>query len=400
MNKRAFGVLSACFLIIFLHYGTRYSYGIFLPQMLSALSITKTQAGMIYFAYFIAYTAFSPIMGLLSDKYDLRIILTVFVLLMAGGTFLMGYSTSPTQASLFFCLAGVGCSACWTPVMVLAQKWVGEKRRGMSLAFVDAGSSMGIVVMGAVMPLIVMAYDWRTGWMTLGVLGFVLAVLCFFLIRNPPESESDPMSLRDRNKTGGISYKHLFSNRFFWLIGIAYFFTGFAVIVPFTFISTYAVQELSVPYESASLLVTLIGAGGVTGKLIFGPLSDKLGRVKIMVIAAIFIAGGNVAIAFNRGWLLMVFTFIYGLGYGSCWSMYAACASDFFSKQAAGRIIGLWTFYLGVGTMIAPVLAGRVADITGTLMWAFLIAAAAGFASLLLLLPMLKMPQACVLKVK
>jgi MFS family permease len=173
---------------------------------------------------------------------------------------------------------------------------------------------------------------------------------------------------------------------------LAYLFTGFAIIVPFPFLSTYAVQELSFPYESATRLITMIGAGGIAGKLILGPVSDKWGRIKILVISAILIAGGNLAIAYSRGWVLTAFAFIFGLGYGACWSMYAACASDFFSKQAAGSILGLWTVYLGIGYMISPIIAGWVADTTGTLVWSFLIAMSGGIASLLLLLPMLKVP--------
>jgi sugar phosphate permease len=264
----------------------------------------------------------------------------------------------------------------------------------MSLAFVDAGSSLGVMAAGAITPLIVVAYDWRAGWMSLGVLAFIVAIISFFLAQSYPETHSHP-SLQDGGRRGlvGITYQQLFSDTRFWLIGLAYLFTGFAIIVPFAFISTYAVQELSFSYGSATRLVTLIGAGGITGKVVLGPLSDKLGRIKILVISALLIAGGNLAIAFSRGWMLMVFTFIFGIGYGACWAMYAACASDFFSKQAAGGIIGLWTVYLGIGTMLSPILAGWIADATGTLMWSFLIAMAGGIASLLLLLPMLKASQ-------
>ena len=91
MNKRSFGVLFACFLIILIHYALRYSYGTLLPEMLPALSITKAQAGVIYFSYFVAYTFCSPILGFLSDRYDVRVILTLFVALMGGGAFLMAY---------------------------------------------------------------------------------------------------------------------------------------------------------------------------------------------------------------------------------------------------------------------------------------------------------------------
>jgi MFS family permease len=394
MSQRAIGVLFACFAIIFVHYAIRYSYGTLLPEMLPSLSITKAQAGMIYSSYFIAYTALSPVLGLLSDRYDIRILLTLFVALMGGGAFLMAYPTSQYQASLFFGVAGVGCSACWAPVMALAQRWTTESRRGMSLAFVDAGSSLGVMAAGAITPLIVVAYDWRAGWMSLGVLAFIVAIISFFLAQSYPETHSHP-SPQDGGRRGlvGITYQQLFSDTRFWLIGLAYLFTGFAIIVPFAFISTYAVQELSFSYGSATRLVTLIGAGGITGKVVLGPLSDKLGRIKILVISALLIAGGNLAIAFSRGWMLMVFTFIFGIGYGACWAMYAACASDFFSKQAAGGIIGLWTVYLGIGTMLSPILAGWIADATGTLMWSFLIAMAGGIASLLLLLPMLKASQ-------
>jgi OFA family oxalate/formate antiporter-like MFS transporter len=264
----------------------------------------------------------------------------------------------------------------------------------MTLAFVDAGSSLGVMAAGAMIPLIVVAYDWRAGWMSLGVLGFVLTIVSFFLIQSHPKTQSNPAA-----KPGGAerrvdtTYKTLLGDKHFWLIGLAYLFTGFAIIVPFTFLSTYAVQELSFSYESATRLITMIGAGGIAGKLILGPVSDKWGRIKILVISAILIAGGNLAIAYSQGWVLTAFAFIFGLGYGACWSMYAACASDFFSKQAAGSIIGLWTLYLGIGTMISPIIAGWIADTTGTLMWSFLIAMSGGIASLLLLLPMLKVPQ-------
>jgi MFS family permease len=391
MMRRNAGVLLACFLIIFVHYAVRYSFGTLLPEMLPSLSISKAQAGIIYFSYFVAYTVFSPILGLLSDRYDVRVILAVFVTLMGGGAFLMAYPTSELQASLFFAVAGIGCSACWAPVMALAQRWTSDSRRGMNLAFIDAGSSLGVMSAGAITPLIVVAYDWRTGWMSLGILGFVVAGLSFFLIKSHPETSSHSTA-----RPGGetrpveITYKILLSDKHFWLIGIAYMFTGFSIIVPFTFISTYAVQELSFSYDSATRLITIIGVGGVTGKLLLGPISDRWGRIKILVISAILIAGGNLAMAYSRGWALTAVTFIFGLGYGACWSMYAACASDFFSRQAAGRIIGLWTVYLGTGTMLSPILAGWIADTTGTLMWSFLIAAAGGIASLLLLLPMPK----------
>ena len=52
MNKRL--ILTACFLTVFIAYAIRYGYGILLPEMLVSLDITKTDAGVIFSAFFIA----------------------------------------------------------------------------------------------------------------------------------------------------------------------------------------------------------------------------------------------------------------------------------------------------------------------------------------------------------
>jgi MFS family permease len=245
---------------------------------------------------------------------------------------------------------------------------------------------------GAIVPLAVAGPGWQAGWMGLGLLALVLGGLNFIFIRSYPPSNRAPgeTPIARPPKLPGISYGQILRDRRFWLIGTAYLLTGFSIIIPFTFLSTYAVQELTFSYDTATRLITIIGIGGTLGKLTLGPYSDKLGRIKIMLLSALLIAGGCVGIAYSHGWVLIGVTFVFGIGYGSCWSMYAACASDFFSSRAAGGIIGLWTFLLGIGSISGPIIAGWSADATQTLRWAFVTASLAGAGSLLLLLPLLK----------
>ena len=136
MPKRAVAVIIAGFFTLFIAYAVRYAYGMLLPEMLQTLSISKAEAGVVYSSYFIAYTIFSPILGVLADRHDVRTILTVFVAILGAGAFLMSYSSSVLNASLFFTLAGIGHSACWVPVVALIQRWVSDRRRGMALAFI------------------------------------------------------------------------------------------------------------------------------------------------------------------------------------------------------------------------------------------------------------------------
>jgi len=358
--------------------------------MLPSLAITKTEAGVIYASFFIAYTVLSPFVGLMGDRYNVRLLVTVFVAVLSAGAFLMAYPSSIIQASFFFTLAGIGSTACWAPVMALAQRWISDKHRGKTLAFVDCGSALGIIISSAAMPLIVSAYDWTAGWRSLGILGFIVAVMSFLMMR---EKQVEPSKLlntvpgRPTREPISVTYKKLLGDGKFWLIGLAYMLIGFSIMIPFTFLSTYATQELTLSYGAAVRLVTVIGIGGIAGKVTMGPLSDKIGRIQVMMMCAVLIAVGTLIMAYSQGMMLIVFTAIFGLGYGALWSMYAASAADYFSKESAGSIVGLWTFYLGIGLVTAPIIAGWIGDTTGTLSWAFVLAAVVAVLSFLLLVP-------------
>ena len=394
MNRR-FAVLVACFFAVLISYSVRYAYGVLLPEMLPSLSISKTEAGVIYGSFFIVYTVSSPLLGMMGDRRDMRPVLTVFCLILGTGTFLMAYATSLVQASIFFALAGIGSSACWAPVMALAQRWISDKHKGKTLAFIDIGSALGIVGGSTLLPLIVSAQSWRTGWTALGALGFAVALLSFLAVRNRPGEAAKPQPAGQfRNTRDSLAriYMNLLRDGKFWLIGLAYLLTGFSIIIPFTFLTTYGSQEMGFSYEAAAKLVMVIGITAVVGKIIIGSLSDKIRRINIMIFCALLIAAGCLGMAYGQGAALVVFTAVFGIGYGVVWSMYAAAASDYFPKESSGSIVGLWTLYLGVGSTISPIIAGWIADTTGTLMWSFVLAAAGAVISFFLLLPVLRAP--------
>jgi len=389
MNKRL--VLIACFLTVFISYAIRYGYGVLLPEMLVSLDITKAEAGVIYSSFFIAYTLSSPFLGLLGDRFNARWLLSLFVAILGLGAFLMSRSSSITQASLFYMLAGVGSSACWAPVMALAQRWTSNTNKGKTLAIIDIGSALGIIGSSAIVPIIVIAQSWRSGWVFLGTLGFIIAVFNLLVIKNrPPEALKINTAEQKKREPAKTTFINLFIDTRFWLIGLAYLLTGFSIIIPFTFLSTYAVQELDFSYKVATNLLTVIGIGAIVSKLVFGSLSDKIGRIKVMMLCAAFIAIGSLGMVFSRSIALFIVTAIFSLGYGVVWAMYAAAASDYFSRESVGTTVGLWTVFLGIGSVISPIISGWMADTTGTLTWSFALASAAALVSLLLLIPVWK----------
>lgn len=392
---RVAAIIIAGFSTIFAAFGIRYSYGILLPEMISSLSISNTEAGIIYSSYFLVYTLSSPVLGLMVDRTDARILLTVFVALLGTGACLMATASTVFQASLFFALAGLGHSACWAPVVTVVMRWVTQQRRGIVLSVVDLGSAGGIAFWSFMIPVVIVLFDWRMIWIFLGLTALMSAALNFIAIKDRPPAEAAAERPAAGLKKSGVSirdtYRIIFSDRNFHLIALSYLMISFSILIPFTFLTVYSVQKLNIPYSSAATLIAVIGVSGAVGKLILGYISDKAGRIRIMMLCGVLVGAGGLGLALVQSFsLLVVSTIIFGAGYGTIWPQYAASARDLFSEEYSGSVIGLWTLYHGLGSVLAPVIAGWSIDSSGSYYWAFIMTAASAVFSLLLLIPLKK----------
>jgi len=391
MSHRVVGIIIAGFFTIFVAFSVRYSYGLLLPEMLVSLTISKTEAGIIYSSYFLTYTLLSPALGLLVDRYDARAILTIFVTLLGAAAYLMSSATTVLQASIFFALAGIGHSACWAPVVTVVLRWVGAKRRGIALSIVDLGSTASIAFWSIMIPFILISSSWRTVWVYLGIAAFLSAGINLFMVKSHPVSEPGTGSTAAPVIQSSIrtAYTAILKEKYFYLIGFSYMLISFSILIPLTFLTAYAIQELNISYQSAAGLVAVIGVAGAIGKLILGHFSDSVGRIKVMMLCGVLAGVGGLGMAYAQEYVALILcTAVFGVGYGTIWPVYAASSRDLFPKEYGGSIVGLWTLYHGLGSILAPVLAGWTIDATGTYFWAFILTVISSALSLLLLLPL------------
>jgi MFS family permease len=216
----------------------------------------------------------------------------------------------------------------------------------------------------------------------------------FFLIRSRPPLELEPQGSGRAPQVQipiKAAYMAIFRDKRFYLIGFSYLLISFAILIPFTFLTAYATQELKISYQSAAGLVAVIGVAGAIGKLVLGHISDIVGRVKVMMLCAVLTGVGGLGMAYAQNFLMLaLFAVVFGVGYGTIWPVYAASARDLFSRDYSGSIVGLWTLFHGLGSILAPVFAGWSIDATGTYVWAFILTVISSAISLLLLLPLTK----------
>ncbi len=378
----AWVVLGSSFVTLFITYCIRIgAYSVLLPEMIKDFQVTKAQAGMIKGAFSMTYLILAPLMGWLTDRIGGRKVISLFCLFLGGGTFLMGKADGLTLSVIFYGIVGVGAAATWVPIVALIQDWFGEKKRGLALGILSPSYGIGFGLMGLILPLIVLKYHWRLGWSVLGIAGLLLLFLNGMLLRDRPEQMGlFPWGEPAKGEREVIppprqrmSYLEILKEGRFWMIGLSYFFISYGTYTMVDFMVTYGAMELRIPYQIASLFITVIAFSGVIGGIFLMALSDYIGRKKSLVIIQSLVAMGTLFIIAvgNHVSFLMVGLGCFGFLYGAIWPMYGACARDYFPKEITGAVFGLMTIFYGVGAMISPVLTGHLADVTGTFRWSF-----------------------------
>jgi len=393
----AWYILAASFLTAIVSYSIRLGYGVILPHMLKSLQISKTEGGLIYSVFFFMYTLFAPIVGNLTDRMGARKVITFFCGIMAVGVLLMGTVHRLGTAMLFMAIMGVGISSTWTPIVALCARWFGPARRGFVLGVITGGVHLGYGAFGLIFPLVVARYPWRFGWTLLGFLAILIVVMNGLVLRSRPEDLGlKPWGGETRTPEPRIhekpKYREVLKRKTFWQIGVSYFFIAFCYYTFISFMVTYGTMELGIGYGLASSFATVFAFAATVGAVSVAALSDRLGRKKTIIVSELIIAGSVFLLVAARSNLWMVFAAIgvCGLFSGPIFPLYGACSRDYFEEGITGTVIGAWTFIYGIGATLSPLVAGSLADVTGTLRWGFAIAGIASLMAPLLMIPVRK----------
>jgi MFS family permease len=199
----------------------RFAYTPILPSMKEGLSLTYTQMGWIGTGNFTGYLIFSLLGGYLATRIGPRLVISVALVLVAVSLFLTGISDSFEFALAMRILTGAGSAASNVPIMALASAWFATSRRGMATGILVSGSSIALLFLGPLIPLILESfpgYGWRVSWYILGGATLFIALLNYLFLRNHPEEKGlkpfgEPAQLPPSSSSHSFSMKNLYTSR-------------------------------------------------------------------------------------------------------------------------------------------------------------------------------------------
>ncbi len=326
--------------------------------------------------------------GFLSARFGPRIVITLALVLMGGTMILTGLAESFGFAFGARLLTGLGNGAAFVPAMALGSAWFAVERRGFATGIVSGGIGGGTMIAGLVVPLILGAYGtegWRFAWFYLGVAVLVIACVAGLVIRNRPEN----IGLRQigvktnagngpAKPTGAaLDWGRIYKMKPLWYLGTVYFLYGFSYIIYMTFFAAYLCREMGVSSSEAGRLWALVGGLSIFCGVIWGGLSDKLGRARGAAFAYVALALSYAIFALFQVKLgFYLSAIVFGLTAWSIPTIMAATAGDYVGPRLAPAGLGFVTLFFGIGQALGPWIGGYLADVTKSFSGPFLVACA------------------------
>jgi SHS family lactate transporter-like MFS transporter len=281
------------------------------------------------------------IFGALADRFGRRIPLMANVLYFSIIELLCGFSTNFTQFLILRALFGIGMGGEWGVGASLAMEQAPRKWRGVLSGILQSGYSIGYLL-AAVAARNIPPAHWR--WMFW--LGAVPALLALYIRTKVPESEAW------REHRVGSTREMLGAIR-----GYAASFGYLVVLMTFMMFLSHGTQDLYPDflkeihrYTQATVAnVTIIfNVGAVVGAIIFGQLSQRIGRRYSMLCALalsllvipLWAFGGTLMI-------LVAGSFLMQVGVQGAWGIIPVHLNELAPDAVRGLMPGL-AYQLGI----------------------------------------------------
>jgi MFS family permease len=365
----------------------RHGYTSVLPAMQDSLKLTNTQTGELQSWNLVGYLLTVVFAGVLAARFGSRLVISISLLITAAALALTGVIPTFDGARMGRFLAGVGGAGSNVPAMALVSAWFGVRRRGLAAGAAVGGSSLGLMVTGPLIPVLLERYGaegWRVSWYVLGGMAAGVFILCALFLRDRPEdhglvplgeTSAEARQRADGKRASSLQWALVYRSQLLWHLAAIYFAFGFSYVIYSTFFIRYLVKEADFTQPAAGLLWLQVGLVSVISGFIWGSVSDRWGR-RLALLWVFGLQGlAFVIFGLSREWPAVYLSA--GLFAMTAWSipaLMAALCGDIFGGRLAPAALGLMTIVFGIGQALGPYLAGQIADTTQSFSLAFVIA--------------------------
>ena len=354
-----------------------HSYGAYVVFLQADFGWSKTVLGIAFALTRIESGILGPVQGWLADRFGPRIMMSIGTVIFGIGFMLFAGIDSLLGFYLTFALMALGSSlGGFGTLAVSLVNWF-TRHRAKALALSQLGMSIG----GLSVPLIIWcleAFGWRATAFYSGVVVLLVGLPLVQVFRHRPEERGerpdgvplDPAALDGRaHGPSGRDYTAREAMRTwpFWLISVGHAVALLSVSSIMVHLVPHLTGDLGYSLPLSGLAVALVTGFLLVGQVAGGYLGDKFNKRLICTLCMIGHGLALLLIAHAASALaVIVFAALHGLAWGMRGPQMMALRADYFGASSFGTIMGFSSLVVMLGMALGPVIAGYMADLSGS----------------------------------
>jgi OFA family oxalate/formate antiporter-like MFS transporter len=296
------------------------------------------------------------------------------VAVIGGVLFGAGYLIASLSASYAVILIGIGVLAGagigfgYVCPLATCVKWF-PRQKGLITGVSVAGFGAGAILLSSLAQALLGSHSLLSVFRIIGISYGVVIVASAVVLSVPKTAES--------RQAVGIPLGTLVGNRVLWGLFAGMFAGTFAGLLVIGNLKPIGLSQ-GLPGKVATLGISLLAVGNAIGRLTWGWVFDRIGRLSIYISLILMSLCVSILLLVGvggTGTYYAACTMI-GFCFGSCFVLYATSVCEEFGSERMGSIYP-WVFLgYGASAITGPPLAGWVFDVTGRYTYAVLLASA------------------------
>jgi MFS family permease len=357
-------LLMSC-LFLFYKYIAQFSPSVMTNDLMQQFNLHATGLGGLAACYFYSYLVAQLFAGPLLDRYSARYLSFVALLLISLGLFGFAHADHLKAAYFFRLLMGVGAAFATVSYLKLAAVWFSEKLYNLVAGLLATAASFGALTSQTPLAFSVAHYGWRHTLLYAALLGFFVAVLYWFFVRDKSKVNlTDDLQLTPSFNFTGL--KQLVKSKKVWFLTV---YSGFAWAPLAVFGGLWGNPFLQATYNltitQASGMVTVAFVGLAFGGPVCGYVASKLNKRLLVMFAGLvlsFFSVTYVVFANSHSLLLLAIAlFVFGFGTGA-FMLGFAFGKSWFPVSIMASFVALVNTGDGLFTAASEPFVGKLLD--------------------------------------
>ncbi|MDB6026122.1 MAG: transporter [Verrucomicrobiales bacterium] len=214
-SRRRWFIVALIFGAMVLNYFDRQIVSILKPTLKTEFSLDDSGYARLVNVFAICYAGMYPVAGWLVDRFGTRGVMLTGIIGWSTACLGAGLTRTFGQLAFFRGMLGMAEPLAYPAQLRAITIWCPGTMRATANSLCVSGGSIGAILAPPLVASIALKFNWHLAFVIPGVIGFGVAVLWWFIYRDPPV-EIAAQSIRDNAATQAFTWPQLWRTRSLW----------------------------------------------------------------------------------------------------------------------------------------------------------------------------------------